>query len=114
MKLIFDELVCLIVLVVVLSSITCFVPSIISVNRINIVELIGFQNYNNGTLIILRNCGAYLIRICKIIVDNKAFNVSPALVLKPWDIQDLQFRDHIQHVNLMLVFFDDGSFYRVV
>ncbi|MEM3403339.1 MAG: hypothetical protein QXJ17_02125 [Nitrososphaeria archaeon] len=113
MKLVFDELICLVVLVLILSQFQ-FNSSNVLPDRAMEVELVGTFIFNNSTSIFIRNVGSLQVDVIGVLIDGIYFHLDPMVNIYPGVISRVVLDQITLSPGSILVFFDGGGCCRVM
>ncbi|MEM2153305.1 MAG: hypothetical protein QXY76_00170 [Nitrososphaeria archaeon] len=115
MKSVFDEILCLVTLIVVLSPLTAIkIPSTEDRSNVLQIELFGYLNSDKCTIIFLKNNSPFEYNISKLIVNNIEYSLPKTLCLKPYDVTRISLPANLSklyHLTLVCAF---GENFRVI
>lgn len=110
---VFDELLCLVVLVLILSPFQ-FSSSNVLPNCVMEVELVEVFVSDNSTSIFIRNVGSSQVDVTGVLMDGVYFNLDHVLRIRPGDVSRIMLDQVNPNPCSILVFFDGGGYCRVI
>jgi len=110
----FDELVCLIVLVLMLSPLTFYRHVAYDSGDVIQLELVGSFALDGGTMILLKNSGPSAAEVTDVSIDGFSFSIQPPLKIMPGEISYLILQTDVSQAKHIIIFLADGSFSKVI
>ncbi|MEM3573293.1 MAG: hypothetical protein QXJ62_03570 [Nitrososphaeria archaeon] len=115
MKFVFDEILCLVALILILSPLTAIkISSFEGCSNVLQIELFGCLNSDKCTIIFLKNNSPFEYNISKLIVNNIEYSLPKTLCLKPYDVTEISLPANLSQLYHLTLVFELGENFRVI